>query len=119
VLYLCWGGFLWMAAQGNQSFKFAWGAALDPLGWLYGATIIAIRAGINANRPKYPDASGWSIWCFLAAAACFLALAAGMQARGLSGDWRAPRRLNFFAAFMAVAILALGWKVCCLNQGGT
>jgi hypothetical protein len=47
VIYLLWGAFRYVAATDKAQFTYHWREAADPLGWLYGAIIIAAQSALK------------------------------------------------------------------------
>ncbi len=106
---ILWGAFRYLADADKAKFQYAWAEALDSLGWLYGAGILALQsarrslaANVGLTVPLY---------CFLAAAVATLALVAGMTNRGTTPSWRPPRSFHVTSVVWTLAILAVRYRV--------
>ncbi len=115
VLYLIWGLALYMgrsAAQKVVPFDYSWKEWIDPLGWLYGAAILAVQAGTSSLHGG--GSSVLTFFCFGAGFASVLFLLAAMTNRGQhqpgQPDWEPPFSLTVTAALLVVAVLTAGYK---------
>ncbi|MGH8474840.1 MAG: hypothetical protein ACRER2_03570 [Methylococcales bacterium] len=109
ILYTIWGGCRYIAASDKSTFAFVWWQAIDPLGWLYGAVIIACQSGLKGL--EVGDAGLLPSVCFMVAAICFLLLISAMTERGQDSTWQAPRSLQILSAALVIAILCAGFQV--------
>ena len=75
TVYLASGFYKQLASPGS---KFAWSAAADSMGWLYGALIIAVQSAVRFFEagPQYIYAG---IGCIICIFACGMQLLAGMH----------------------------------------
>lgn len=115
VLYLLYGGCRWLVSTKKSAFALPWKPAVDALGWLYGAIIIAVQTGwkgLSATGAGYTP-----YWAFFGAAGCFMVLLAAMNERGQDPTWEPPIMLQLFAGVMVVAILYAGFEVHSLVPG--
>jgi hypothetical protein len=109
ALFLLWGICRFAVASDKSKFTYAWPQALDPLGWLYGAVIIAFQAGW-----KGVGISGAGVLpyvCFAAAAICLLLLISAMTERGALATWEPPTRLKVCALLLVLGILYSGFSI--------
>lgn len=118
ALYLLIGGALYIVANPPPKFKYSWGGWIDPMGWLYGAIILAGQAGWkNANAAPHAGPFILTFCCYAAGGISLLLLLAGMVSRGQVAAWTPPRSLKIWAAFLVFAILVAGFYVMLLNGG--
>jgi hypothetical protein len=107
VLYSLWG-LLIAIARGSWKPAFAWREAVDPLGWLYGALIIAIQAAVRSLAVR-PTGSPVTWACMIGAGFCFMLLLAAMSARGQHANWQPRLPLKLFAGVVVIGTLACGY----------
>lgn len=109
VLYLIWGCCRFVVTTDRTQFNYHWWQAIDTLGWLYGAVILSIQAGLKgfgvARTGVLP------LFCFIAAAICLLLLISAMTERGANPKWEPPLKLKFAAGILAIGILIAGFRV--------
>ncbi|WP_173084524.1 hypothetical protein [Fundidesulfovibrio magnetotacticus] len=108
-LYTCWGVFRYAASDNKASFNHKWIVALDPLGWLYGAMIIAAQLAL-ASFPAQDDYF-FPALCILAGVACLLLLLAAMTYKGTNTAYNPPASLHVFAVTLVIVILYAGYNV--------
>ncbi|MDP3671485.1 MAG: hypothetical protein WA191_19580 [Telluria sp.] len=88
---------------------FAWREAVDSMGWLYGAMLIAIQSSarfFNAVEPSPLRAVG----CIVATGVCCLLLIAAMYLRGATAGWTPPNSMKLVVGMFAIFILVLGYQ---------
>ncbi|MBP2841193.1 hypothetical protein [Pseudomonas sp. PNP] len=100
-------------------FTFKWDEAVDSLGWLYGAAVLAFQAGFK----------GWGVdhlgyipqGCIAIAVTCFLLLFAAMCAKAADSTWRPKRRMKIGATVITGLVLLAGYRtqvlMCCASGG--
>ena len=111
VLYLLWGVcrlIVRNTPRGSAPFRYSWGQALDPFGWLYGAIIISVQSALISARAS--DSTVLTTSCCVGAGACVLLLLAAMNERGSDPAWQPSARFQWFAALLVVAILFAGYR---------
>ncbi|XLZ73044.1 hypothetical protein ABT364_14025 [Massilia sp. SR12] len=87
---------------------FAWRAAIDPMGWLYGAMVIGIQTAVRLLQAPNANSMLVSI-CLATTVFCCLLLFASMHTRGVKANWTPPRRMRLIAALLSISILAIGY----------
>jgi hypothetical protein len=107
VLYSLWG-LLIAIARGSWKPAFAWREAVDPLGWLYGALIIAIQASIRSAIGR-AERSLLTWGCMIGAGFCLMLLLAAMNQRGQASGWQPRLPLKVFASLLVIGVLTLGY----------
>ncbi|MDE1167268.1 MAG: hypothetical protein PW845_18300 [Pseudomonas sp.] len=115
ILYTAMGICSFIVRNGKDSFAFQWTQALDPLGWLYGGSIIAIQSGIKGL--SLTDAGILPQSCFAVSVFCLLMLITAMTERGRTPTWAPPIRLKLFASALVVIILWAGYETQVLLEG--
>ncbi len=108
-IYTFWGACRFVVATNKSIFKYGWKQALDPLGWLYGAVIIAFQSGLDGITVT--NAGIFPYTCFAAALACFFLLMAAMTERGQSSAWQPPISLQLITGVLVLVILFASFKV--------
>lgn len=98
VLYSLWGLLI----------AIAWREAVDPLGWLYGALIIAIQASIRSAVGR-AERSLLTWGCMIGAGFCLMLLLAAMNQRGQASGWQPRLPLKVFASLLVIGVLTLGY----------
>ena len=102
------------------SFTFKWGEGIDSMGWLYGAAVIAIQAGVK----------GWGVesmglipgFCWFIALACSLLLIAAICSKAADPTWQPGQPMKWAATLLTVLVLLAGFQtqnVICCSAGGT
>lgn len=109
ILYVIWGCCRYVASGNKSTFKFEWLQALDPLGWLYGAVIIACQSGLKGLAIK--NSGLLPLMCFAVAAICFLLLISAMTERGQASGWQPPLSLQIWSGILVIGILFAGFRV--------
>jgi hypothetical protein len=109
VIYLLWGCFRYAAAINKTQFTYHWREAADPLGWLYGAIIIAAQSALKCFSAQGDQIVAWS--CVGGGITCLLLLVAAMTDRGATSSWKPPLSLQAFAVLLVAAVLYAGMKV--------
>jgi peptidoglycan/LPS O-acetylase OafA/YrhL len=109
VLFLVLGVFLYVATQDKSRFSYTWSGFFDPLGWLYGATILAVQAGVKSSHS--PENLTLTFLCFAAGAICLLLLVAAMFLRGGNKTYDPPVTLKVVTVLFVIVILAAGYNV--------
>lgn len=104
-----WGIFRYTSTDNKASFQYHWWEAADPLGWLYGAVIIAAQSALKCFSSQGNQTLTWM--CVGGGLACLLLLVAAMTERGTSASWKPPPSLQVFAALLVVGILYAGYEV--------
>lgn len=107
VLYILWGIVRWAVSANKKSFALPLKPAIDSLGWLYGAIIVAVQTGIKGLPLQ--SAGSMPYWAFAGAVICLLVLLAAMGERGQNPQWEPPLTTQFVAAGMVLAILFMGY----------
>jgi hypothetical protein len=106
LLFLAWGVARRINYNGEKGkFKFQWKQAVDPSGWLYGASLLAMQLG----RASLAQNALMASLFFVAVAICFLLLLANMTYRGDLTSYEAPPSLNYMAIGMVVLVLGVGY----------
>ncbi|WP_065874864.1 hypothetical protein [Pseudomonas sp. 52 E 6] len=104
----------------SPSFTFKWDEAIDSLGWLYGAAVLATQAAIKGWGQ---DAMGPIPWfCWLIALACSLLLIAAMCSKAADSNWKPGLPMKLVATLFTGLVLLAGFmtqNVICCSQGGT
>jgi hypothetical protein len=101
----------------KQTFRHDWMSALDPIGWLYGAAVLAAQAGL---RSWGTESNVLTAFCFAAAAICLLVLIAAMTERAGNPAWQPPRTLRWSSVVLVGVILIAGYSVAdTVAAGGT
>jgi hypothetical protein len=89
---------------------YAWKEAVDSLGWLYGALIIAIQAWsrcvMDADKPQYALGAA----CVLCAILCGTLLFAAMLERGSTPGWAPQAMFKFASVVLVVGVLCAGYR---------
>jgi hypothetical protein len=118
VLYLLWGTARYVARSPGVAIPFSWKEWMDPLGWLYGAIILAVQAGVRSYQ--FHESLALTVACFAAGGISLFLLIAAMNERGAKPTWVPTTLLKVVAALLIVAILAAGYQVHVLAelQGG-
>jgi len=107
VIYLVWGVCRYAATMERSAFTYRWGEAGDPLGWLYGAIIIAAQTAVrDFTLLSNGGLLGWL--CIAAAAFCLLLLVAAMTDRGAASSWKPTLVFQLLTIAVVGAILCLG-----------
>lgn len=114
ILYLLMGMSSYVVSS-KGTFNFNWLQAFDPLGWLYGGTIIAVQAGIKAM--SLPSPGMLPATCFVVSAVCLLILMAAMNERGKHHGWAPPNRLKSFSALLVIVTLYAGYQTQFIASG--
>jgi hypothetical protein len=107
VLFLLWGGIRYVTATDKSVFNYSWKQARDPMGWLYGAAILAMQA---ASQSAVSGNSLLTVSCFAAGAVCLLLLLSAMTNRGEDPTWKPPRSLEVVVGILILAILTAGYN---------
>lgn len=114
ALYLCWGTVRYISAAAGATQHYDWKEALDAVGWLYGALIIAVQSAVRSAAAAPP--STFLKWgCSMGAGFCALLLLSAMNERSQSSGWRPPALLKTITLFAVLGILSGGF----LAQGLT
>jgi hypothetical protein len=103
ILYLLWGVFKKLAAPGSV---YRWRVAADPLGWLYGAILIAVQ---SAHRYFEAGIDLMGLGCIACSIACGMQLLAAMDERGASRNWQPSLMFQLMALFLVGLSLVLGY----------
>jgi hypothetical protein len=109
VIYLLFGVARYVASSKKPRFAFAWVEAVDTLGWLYGAAIIAAQSGWRSVHLHAPVI--WTVTCFVTGGLSLIQLLAAMVNRGEDPAWRPPVPLKVFSGFLAAVILYAGYNI--------
>jgi hypothetical protein len=105
--YVLWGACRYIAAVNKAAFKYHWAEALDPLGWLYGALIVAVQTATKClSGTSIHESVAW--WCIAGSVACLFLLLAAMNDRAASPGWKPPLVLQGLAVILVGAILFAG-----------
>jgi FtsH-binding integral membrane protein len=86
-------------------FKWSWEPAFDPVGWLYGAGLLAVQLGVAS----YPASPTLAVVFYGATGVCLVLLFASMHYRGEDQSWTPSPLLKFLALFMVVVVLGVGY----------
>jgi hypothetical protein len=104
VIYLVWGACRLAATMERSEFNYRWGEAADPLGWLYGAIIIAAQTAVrDFTLSSHRFVLGWI--SVFAGVVCLLLLVAAMTNRGATSSWRPP------PLFQMLTVVCVGWTL--------
>jgi hypothetical protein len=63
LIYLLWGFFRYLASTNKTEFSYHWSEAADPLGWLYGAVILAAQSALQSFSSHGNQALAWECLC--------------------------------------------------------
>jgi len=108
TLYLCWGLVRYISAAAGSAHRYDWTEALDAVGWLYGALIIAVQSAIRSAVAAPP--STFLKWgCSIGAGFCALLLLSAMNERSQSTSWRPPALLKAITLVAVLGILTGGF----------
>lgn len=113
ILYWLWGACrrtTWDSSKGV--FKFSWKGAFDIMGWLYGATVLSMQAGMASYELHKVILS---IVCFSAGVICLLLLLSAMTDRSQNSEtkdseWKPPVSLHVVGIPLILAILFAGFE---------
>ncbi|WDM87537.1 hypothetical protein LG197_23455 [Pseudomonas asiatica] len=117
---------LYWALQGcfritqTAAFTFKWGEAIDSMGWLYGAAVIAIQAGVKGWGLEYMGLIPG--FCWFIALACSLLLIAAICSKAADPTWQPGRPMKLAATLLTALVLIAGFQiqnVICCSAGGT
>lgn len=106
-VYLASGFYKRLASPGSI---FAWSEAVDSMGWLYGALIIAVQSAVRlfeAGAPYFHAGIG----CIICVFACGMQLLAGMNERGANRSWQPPKQFKLFAVVIIAMVLVSRYLV--------
>jgi hypothetical protein len=110
LLYLAWGCVRRVTATSWTSSSYTWKEAIDSMGWLYGALIIAVQSALKSAASTPPSAQlKWG--CIIAAGFCALLLLSAMNERGQNPSWQPPPMLKGVAILLVLGILWVGCTV--------
>lgn len=117
ILY--WALLLCFRVAESTSFTFQWEEAIDSLGWLYGAAVLAIQASVKGWDSK---ATGLiPAGCAGIAIACFLMLITAMFSKAADATWKPGKRMKIGATLITVVVLVAGFQthrlMCCAVGG--
>jgi hypothetical protein len=104
-VYLASGFYKRLASPGST---YAWGEAVDPMGWLYGALIIAVQSAVRLFEAGAPYLYA-GIGCTICILACGMQLLAGMNERGADRSWRPSRQFKIAALVTIAIVLVSGY----------
>jgi len=107
VLFSSWG--LVRKLSNNGGLTYDWMAAIDPVSWLYGGSILAFQAGLKGVDARQAGVLPFA--CFVAAAISILILMAAMNERGQDAGWKPPRRLTVTTVLLVAGILIASFRV--------
>jgi len=108
VIYLVWGVCRYAATVQRSEFIYRWGEAADPLGWLYGAIIIAAQTAVrDFTLSNHRFVLGWG--CVILGGSCLLLLVAAMTGRGATSSWRPPFPFHLLTVVFVGATLYIGF----------
>ena len=108
MLYLIWGVLRYVSAMEKTQFAYQWAEAADPLGWLYGAIIIATQSAMKCfSASSEHETLGWG--CIFGAVFCLLLLVAAMTDRGAVSAWRPTSLLRRSSLGLVFFILFEGY----------
>lgn len=103
----------------TPSFIFKWDEAIDSLGWLYGAAVLAIQAGVKGWGLESMGPIPW--FCWLIALACFLMLITAIFSKAADTNWAPGWPMKLFATVLTCLVLYAGYKtqqvICCIAGG--
>lgn len=103
LMYTFWGCCQYVVCADKNSFSYQWRMALDPLGWLYGAMIIAVQAAQMSFSVQDDHLLAWG--CIGGVLACLGLLFAAMTNKGTNPTWAPPASLHVFSIIVVLAIL--------------
>lgn len=108
IFYALLGAARWLVTPKARRMGWAWTGAVDPTGWLYGGTILAVRAGLQGkNLAIYDESPYVVITAFTAAFIAGIILTAAMVARGEDPEWKPPPLLLVhICGLMAVIVIS-------------
>lgn len=107
ALFVLWGLCRKLTTNKTQ-YTYNWGHAIDPLGWLYGAAVVASTAGVKALSLHRSNL--W-IFCFFGAGICVLVLISALTERAEDAKWEPKPLLKWVSLVLVLAILAAGLQV--------
>ncbi|MDH4585654.1 hypothetical protein E8F20_27790 [Pseudomonas sp. BN415] len=105
---LYWSILAGIVVAQTSSFNFKWHEAIDSMGWLYGASVLAIQAAFKGwTAPK----TGYiPYFCALIALACFFMLIAAIFAKAADSNWQPGQRMRWSATLITVLVLLAGFR---------
>jgi hypothetical protein len=106
LVYLLSGFFKKLAAPGST---FAWKEAVDCMGWLYGALLIAIQSSARFFEAG-PAHRYTGVGCIVCGLICGMQLLSAMSERGANSTWQPPVRYKLMAFAVTVIVLWLGYQ---------
>jgi hypothetical protein len=106
VLFLLWGFARYLAAPSGKAFCYSWKEAFDPIGWLYGATILAIQSGARASSS---DNGPVRFGLYICAGVALILLLAAMTNRGEDPAWKPKPSFQMTTILLIFAILTAGY----------
>ncbi len=116
ILYVLWGFFRYTCTNNKAAFRYEWWEAIDPLGWLYGAVIIAAQSASKGFSTGNHKVLSWG--CVIGGFACLLLLLAAMTDRGGDASWKPPISLQLFSALLVAVILYAGFEIRTISATG-
>lgn len=115
VLYMLWGCLTFIVSN-QKPFAFQWSQAVDSLGWLYGASILGVQAGMRVLGQS--NAGVIPYFCFGASAVCLLTLLAAMAERGRDTKWKPPVSMIVLSCILVIVVLAAGFVTQSMARAG-
>lgn len=108
ALFLLWG--LCRKVTTNKPQRtYVWSHAIDPIGWLYGAAVVAFGSGMKGVGRD--GLTVVTVFCFIAAGVCMLVLISALTERAEDAQWAPTALLKWVALVLVVVILLAGMHV--------
>ena len=102
----------YIIANPKSSFSHAWREGFDPLGWLYGAVIIAAQSiSVIVRSPATSQHAALLIWTSIVGIICFFLVFTAISKRGEDKSWRPDNILNIVSLGLVLVTLACGFVV--------
>jgi hypothetical protein len=109
MIYLLWGVFRYVTSANKARFDYHWSGAADPLGWLYGAVILAAQSALQSFSLRGNQLLAWGCLCI--GLFSLLLLVSAMTDRGAASAWKPPLLLKLFALVLVGITLYFGLAV--------
>jgi hypothetical protein len=115
LLYILLGIGKKITIRAGRPFSYNWRDSLDPIGWLYAGAVVASAIGMKTTSgvdPKFRYA------CLTCGFFCVLLLIAAFHSKADDPTWEPPPVMSWVAGLLVIVILAAGFWVKYLSNGG-